>query len=118
MNLQKKRALAQKRKWRIRKKVIGSAHRPRVAVCFTNKNLHAQCIDDGNSHTLISISSNENDLKAVLPNVSGSEKIGTEFGKRIKAAGIESIVFDRSGRKYHGCVKSFAEALRKEGLKF
>jgi large subunit ribosomal protein L18 len=59
MNLQKKRALAQKRKWRIRKKVIGSAHRPRVAVCFTNKNLHAQCIDDGNSHTLTSISSNE-----------------------------------------------------------
>ena len=59
MNLQKNEPLQQKRKWRIRKKVIGSARRPRVAVCFTNKNLHAQCIDDGNSHTLTSISSNE-----------------------------------------------------------
>ena len=118
MNLQKKRSLAQKRRWRIRKKVIGSAQRPRVAVCFTNKNLHAQCIDDGNSHTLASISSNEKALKDILPNVSGSEKVGSEFGKRIISAGIKTIVFDRSGRKYHGCVKSFAEALRNEGLKF
>lgn len=118
MNLQKKRLLAQKRRWRIRKKVSGTSVRPRVAVRFTNKNVHAQCIDDDNSNTLVSISTNEPDFKSSLPNTSGSQIIGVEFGKRIKKAGIETIVFDRSGRKYHGCVKAFAEALREQGLQF
>jgi large subunit ribosomal protein L18 len=118
MNLQKKKLLAQKRRWRIRKKISGTAVRPRVAIRFTNKNVHAQCIDDENSNTLVSISTNEPDFKSSLPNTSGSQIVGVEFGKRIKKAGIETIVFDRSGRKYHGCVKAFAEALREQGLQF
>jgi len=118
MNLHKKRELAQKRRWRIRKKVSGTSVRPRVAVRFTNKNVHAQCIDDENSSTLVSISTNESNFKTSLPNTAGSQAVGLEFGKRIKKAGIETIVFDRSGRKYHGCVKAFAEALREQGLKF
>ena len=118
MNLQKKRELAQKRRWRIRKKVSGTSVRPRVAVRFTNKNVHAQCIDDENSNTLVSISTNESNFKTTLPNTTGSQTVGVEFGKRIKKAGIENIVFDRSGRKYHGCVKAFADALREQGLKF
>ena len=118
MNLTKKKELAQKRKWRIRKKVIGSVSRPRIAVCFTNKNIHAQCIDDENSHTLHSLSTNNSDFKSVLPNLEGAQKLGSAFGKKLKEGGLTSIVFDRSGRKYHGCVKAFADSLRENGLKF
>ena len=67
---------------------------------------------------MVAISTNEKDLKSILPNLSGSEKIGSLLGKRIKDAGIDSVVFDRAGRKYHGCVKAFAESVRKEGLAF
>ncbi|MEJ6621921.1 MAG: 50S ribosomal protein L18, partial [Opitutae bacterium] len=55
MKLSKKKALAQKRRWRIRKKINGSAERPRVAVCFTNKNIHAQCVDDVLGHTVVGV---------------------------------------------------------------
>ncbi len=118
MNLSKKRELLQKRRWRIRKKIIGSSSRPRLAVRFTNKNIHAQCINDESSITIASLSTNEKDLRGVLPNVAGSEQLGALLGKRLKKIGVNTIVFDRSGRKYHGCVKAFAEAVRKEGLEF
>ena len=96
----------------------GTAERPRVCVRFTNKNIHAQCIDDENFHTLHGIATTHPDHKDVLPNVAGAEKLGLAFGSRIKGAGVSRIVFDRSGRKYHGCVKAFADALRQEGLEF
>ena len=118
MNLFKKKQLAQKRKWRIRKKVSGTSDRPRVTVCFTNRNIHAQCIDDIASHTLFSISTNSKLHEKILPNVEGASKLGSEFAKSLKAGGVDSIVFDRSGRKYHGCVKAFAESMREGGLKF
>ena len=118
MNLGKKRELLQKRRWRIRKKIVGTALRPRLTVRFSNKNIHAQCINDESSATLVSISTNEKDLKSVLPNLSGAEKVGLLLGKRIKDAGINNLVFDRAGRKYHGCVKAFADSVRKEGLIF
>ena len=118
MNLLKKKKLLQNRRWRIRKKIIGSNTRPRISVSFTNKNIHAQCIDDSSAHTLSAVSTNENELKGILPNLVGSEKVGTIFGKRLSDKGITSIVFDRSGKKYHGCVKAFADSLRKQGLKF
>ena len=72
MNLSKKKELSQKRKWRIRKKIFGTVNRPRVAVCFTNKNIHAQCIDDENSHTLISIATNLVEFTDILPNFKGA----------------------------------------------
>jgi large subunit ribosomal protein L18 len=118
MKLSKKKELAQKRRWRIRKKVNGSADRPRVAVCFTNKNIHAQCIDDIKGHTIIGVGTTHTDYSKLLPNVSGAEALGTALGEKIKEKGLTSIVFDRSGRKYHGCVKAFAEALRNQGLQF
>ena len=118
MNLSKKKELSQKRRWRIRKKVRGTADRPRVAVKFTNKNIHAQCIDDERGHTLASISSNVSDFKDVLPNLEGAQKLGGIFGSILKDAGINSIVFDRSGRKFHGCVKTFADAIREQKLDF
>lgn len=118
MNLGKKRKLLQKRRWRIRKKIVGTEDRPRLTVRFTNKNIHVQCVNDTVASTLVSASSNEKDHNDCLPNISGSSKIGTAFGKKLKNAGINTVVFDRAGRKYHGCVKAFADAVRSEGLEF
>ena len=118
MNLFKKKELKQKRRWRIRKKVKGTANRPRVAVCFTNKNIHVQCIDDENGHTVIAASTNEKQFKELLPNVNGSQMLSKAFGERLVEKGVKTIVFDRSGRKYHGCVKAFAESLRDLQIKF
>ena len=93
MNLSKKKELVQKRRWRIRKKVNGTAERPRVAVCFTNKNIHAQCIDDLKSHTMTSLSTNVAEFKDVLPNLEGAKKLGSEFVLKIKDDGVNTIVF-------------------------
>ncbi|MBT7923802.1 MAG: 50S ribosomal protein L18 [Opitutae bacterium] len=118
MKLSKKRELRQKRRWRIRKKVRGTAERPRLTICFTNKNIHVQCIDDSVARTLVATSTNEKDMLEVLPNLDGSAKLGKIFSERIKASGLTTVVFDRAGRKYHGCVKAFAEAVRDAGIVF
>ena len=118
MKLSKKKELIQKRRWRIRKKVRGTAERPRLTICFTNKNIHVQCIDDSVARTLIATSTNEKDMLGVLPNLDGSAKLGKIFSERIKASGLTTVVFDRAGRKYHGCVKAFAEAVRDAGIVF
>tara|TARA_B100000959_G_C14549182_1_gene446925 strand:+ start:141 stop:497 length:357 start_codon:yes stop_codon:yes gene_type:complete len=118
MKLSKKKELERKRRWRIRKKVSGTAERPRLAVRFTNKNVHAQCIDDEAGFTLLALSTNSKDFGDVLPNVEGATKVGKAIGERAKKAEISSVVFDRAGRKYHGCVKAFADAARDAGLQF
>jgi large subunit ribosomal protein L18 len=117
MKLDKKRSLLQKRKWRIRKKVNGSAARPRLAVHFSNKHIYAQCIDDTKGHTMVYVSSLTKD-SSLRANSEGAIALGKTIAEKAKAAGIESVVFDRSGRRYHGCVKSFAEAAREGGLQF
>lgn len=117
MKLAKKRALLQRRRWRIRKKVKGTAERPRLAVHFSNKHIYAQCIDDTKGHTMVYLSSLAKDSK-MKANVEGATELGKLLAKRASSAGIESVVFDRAGRRYHGCVKSFADAAREGGLKF
>lgn len=117
MKLQKKRALLQRRRWRIRKKVNGTAERPRLSVRFSNKHIYAQCIDDKKGHTLLFLSSLAKDVQ-VKANVEGAANLGKLFAEKAGSAGIESVVFDRGGRRYHGCIKSFAEAAREGGLKF
>ncbi|MGB0409265.1 MAG: 50S ribosomal protein L18 [Opitutales bacterium] len=118
MKLQKKLSLAQKRRWRIRKKVQGSAARPRLTVHFSNKHIYAQCIDDVKGHTLAYVSSVGGKDAAVKANSEGAVTLGKAIAEKARAAGIESVVFDRAGRRYHGCVKSFAEAAREGGLQF
>ena len=118
MNLFKKKQLAQKRRWRIRKKVNGTGDRPRVTVCFTNKNIHVQCVDDIAAHTLFSLSTNSKDYIKVLPNVEGATKLGDAFGDVLTKNGVNTIVFDRAGRKYHGSIKAFADSLRSKKIKF
>ena len=115
MKLAKKDTLLQKRRWRIRKKIKGSAERPRLAVHFSNKNIYAQCIDDVKGHTVAYVTSLGGDAKA---NNDGAIALGKAIAEKAKAAGVKTVVFDRSGRRYHGCVKSFEEAAREGGLKF
>ena len=100
------------------KKVNGTTDRPRVTVCFTNKNIHAQCIDDVNGHTLSAVSTNNTDFKNFLPNVEGAKKIGEAFGEVLTKSGINTIVFDRAGRKYHGSIKAFADSFVQKILNF
>ena len=88
----------------------------RLTVYRSNKHIYAQCIDDVKGHTLVQVSSiGTGDLKA---NKEGAIQLGRSIAEKAVAAGINTVVFDRSGRLYHGCVKSFAEAAREGGLKF
>ena len=117
MKLQKKNSLAQKRRYRIRKKIKGTATRPRLAVHFSNKHIYAQCIDDVAGHTVAYASSVGGKDAAAKANKEGAVALGKVIADKAKAAAVESVVFDRSGRRYHGCVKSFAEAAREGGRK-
>jgi len=118
MKLQKKNSLAQKRRYRIRKKIKGTSERPRLSVHFSNKHIYAQCIDDVAGHTIAYASSVGGKDDTVKANKDGALKLGKVIADKAKAASVESVVFDRSGRRYHGCIKSFAEAAREGGLKF
>lgn len=115
-----KARLLQNRRWRIRKKVTGTAARPRLAVRFTGQHIYAQAIDDVAGHTLAFLSSLDPELRKqnLKANIAGAKVLGTSFAEKAKAAGIESVVFDRAGAPYHGKVKQFADAAREGGLKF
>jgi large subunit ribosomal protein L18 len=120
MNILKKQDLLQKRRWRIRKKVVGTAARPRLSLKLSGKHIYAQCVDDSSSRTLAFLSTLDKEQRAqkVSANVKGAEILGKAFAEKAKAAGIDQVVFDRSGRRYHGCVKVFADAVREAGIKF
>jgi len=111
----------QRRRWRTRKKVVGSAERPRMSVRFTGKNIYVQFIDDANGHTVASVSSmhkSVEDRDQLKANVASASKLGAQAASIAKEAGIEKVVFDRSGAKYHGKVKALADAARDGGLTF
>jgi len=107
-------------KLRIRKNVHGTSERPRVAVFRSNKQIYAQVIDDENGKTLLSASSREKDIVSADKGnkTEQAAMVGKLLASKCKEAGIVSIVFDRGGYKYHGRVKSLAEAAREGGLKF
>ena len=100
----------------IRKKINGSDVRPRVSLYKSNKSIYSQIIDDVKGNTLVSCSSNEIKKKGI--NISISKEVGLVLAKKAISVGIKNVVFDRSGYKYHGKVKSFAEGAREGGLKF
>lgn len=120
MNILKKRELLQKRRWRIRKKIVGTAERPRLSVKFTNLHIHAQAIDDSRGHTIAAISTLAPALRAqkLRANVAGAAEVGKLMAEKAVAAGVRAVVFDRNGKRYHGKVKAFAEAARAGGLEF
>jgi len=104
---------------RIRKSVIGTAERPRLAVFRSNRHISVQVIDDLNGVTIASASTNEADLvKAIGSNIGAAGSVGTLIAKRAKEAGIDTVVFDRGGFRYHGRVAALADAAREEGLQF
>jgi large subunit ribosomal protein L18 len=120
MNTIRKAELLQKRRWRIRKKVAGTSARPRLAVRFSTKHIYAQAIDDEAGRTLVALSSLDPELrqKKVAANLAGAKALASAFAAKAKAAGVSSVVFDRSGARYHGKVKAFADTAREGGLSF
>jgi large subunit ribosomal protein L18 len=101
----------------IRKKISGTASRPRLSVFKSNRAIYAQIIDDLSGSTLAQANSMELGVKNNA-SIEVSKKVGVALAERAKAAGIESIVFDRSGYIFHGKVKALADGAREGGLKF
>ncbi len=101
---------------RIRRKVVGTSGRPRLAVFRSLKHIYAQVIDDAAGRTLASAGSREPGMGAG-GNAQGASAVGTALAERARAAGIETVVFDRGGVKYHGRVKALADAVREGGIR-
>ena len=110
-------AVRQRRALRVRKKVTGTAEKPRLCVFRSNKNIEAQLIDDVKGVTLVSTSSTQLKL-ANGGNCEAAAKVGASLAEKAKAKGIETVVFDRNGYIYHGRVAALADAAREGGLKF
>jgi large subunit ribosomal protein L18 len=102
-------------KYRVRKSVNGTAERPRLSVFRSNKQIYAQGINDVNGTTLAAASSIG--LEA-MPKIEQAQKVGALLAEKAKAAGVETVVFDRNGYLYHGRVKALADAAREGGLNF
>lgn len=113
----RKQARAKVRR-RIRKKISGTAERPRLAVHFSNQNVYAQLIDDVSGRTLAAASTLDKEVGAKGANQEAAAKVGSAVAKRAKDAKIENVVFDRGGFKFHGKVKALADAAREAGLEF
>ena len=106
-----------RRRTGIRKRLYGNPERPRLSVFRSGKHIYAQIIDDQAGKTLVAASS----VQAKLPhggNTEAAGKVGADLAQKAKAAGVETVSFDRSGFRYHGRVKALADAAREAGLKF
>jgi large subunit ribosomal protein L18 len=107
-----------KRKIHIRKRISGSAERPRMTVFRSNRSLSIQIIDDDKGHTLASASTLEKELRDLKATKEGAGKLGEIIGRRLLDKDIKTVVFDRSGYLYHGVIKAVADGARKAGLEF
>ncbi|WJZ01682.1 50S ribosomal protein L18 [Corynebacterium freiburgense] len=115
----RRRVARARRHLRIRKNLRGTAEAPRLVVHRTSRHMHVQVIDDLAGHTLAAASTMEADVRAMEGDKKArAAKVGQLIAERAKAAGIETIVFDRAGYKYHGRVAALADAAREGGLKF
>lgn len=107
-----------RRKRGIRKKVVGMPSRPRLSIFRSLKHIYGQVVDDLSGRTLFSASSREKGFDTPGGNAEGAKKVGATLAQRAKDAGIDSVVFDRNGFKFHGRVKALADAAREGGMKF
>lgn len=109
-----------RKKSQIRKKIWGTAERPRVSVFRSAKHIYVQAINDDNGQTLAAGSTLDPkaELKAKGGNAAAATTVGKSFGDLLKSKGIEGIVFDRNGYIYHGRVKSLADGIREAGIQF
>ena len=103
---------------RIRRKVSGTAERPRLAVHYSNQHIYAQVIDDSAGRTLASASTFDKSFEKASSNVESAGKVGSLLAERAKGANISAVVFDRGGHLYHGKIKALADAVREGGLQF
>ena len=113
-----RREQRQKRHLRVRKKVSGTAERPRLAVYRSEKNIYAQIIDDVKGVTIVSASSLDKDFEGLGSNKEAAKKVGAIIAKRALDKGITEVVFDRGGFIYHGRIQELAEGAREAGLQF
>ena len=113
-----KKAIRSRIHERIRRKLRGTAERPRLAVFRSVAHIYAQVIDDADGKTLVSASSVDKGAKTNGGNVAAAKAIGKTVAERAKEKGIKRVVFDRGGYQYHGRVKALAEAARAAGLEF
>jgi large subunit ribosomal protein L18 len=124
MQIKTKRDRRERVRLRQRKRVTGTAERPRLAIFRSESHIYAQVIDDLAGRTLASASSTEPAVKAKLTggarsgNKGGAQAIGTTIAERLLEKGIKQVVFDRGGFLYHGRVRAVAEAAREAGLQF
>ncbi|MDR1520958.1 MAG: 50S ribosomal protein L18 [Planctomycetota bacterium] len=116
----KKRLDLARRHLRLRRKIKGSAERPRLAVYRSLRHISVQFVDDAVGRTLLALSTCSADFPKGTygGNVKAAETLGGLAAEKARAAGIKAVVFDHGGRKYHGRIKALAEAVRKGGLKF
>lgn len=116
-----KREARLSRHLRVRKKVKGTPERPRLVVYRSLEHIYAQVIDDTIGHTLVSASTIDGEVRKLLEGKKKTEEaqiVGRVVAERAKNAGIQKVVFDRGGRKYHGRIKALADAAREAGLEF
>lgn len=111
-----KRAHKNRRRARIRRKIFGTAERPRLSVYRSNVHIYAQLVDDLRGHTLAAADSRE--VSGVENRTDAARKVGELIARKADDAGIEAVVFDRGGNKYHGRVAALAEGARSGGLNF
>ncbi len=111
----------EKRRARIRRKIVGTPDRPRLTVYKSLKHMYAQLVDDVAGRTLVSVGTTSKALKGEVgedDKTGAAKKVGTALAQAAKAKGIEAVVFDRNGFDYHGRVEAVAAAAREAGLKF
>jgi large subunit ribosomal protein L18 len=111
-----------RRHLRLRQKVKGTEQRPRLCINRTLRHIHAQLIDDVNGKTVVAANTLQSDVAAQVQGGKGSREaakiVGQVIAQRAREKGVESVVFDRNGNKYHGAIKEFADAAREGGLVF
>lgn len=113
-----KQARQARRKLRIRKRISGTAQRPRICIFKSNKHLYAQVVDDQSARTLASVGTLGGEHAGLRAVVEDAGKLGEALGKKLLELNLETAVFDRNGFQYHGVVKAFADGVRKAGIKF
>jgi large subunit ribosomal protein L18 len=114
-----RRAARTRRHLRVRKKVAGTAGRPRLVVTRSARHIYAQVVDDDRGHTLAAASTLDGTLRANAADKTGkAREVGSLLAERAKAAGVSQVVFDRGGNRYHGRIAALADAAREAGLDF
>lgn len=116
--LELKKVKRARRKAHIRKRLAGTAERPRLTVYRSSRYIYIQAIDDAAGRTLASASNREKELAGVKSTVAGGARLGEVIGQRLKENKIAKVVFDRNGYAYHGVVKAIADGARKAGVTF